>query len=164
MTPEDLFGLASAAVLPGWAILILAPRRRPVLNAVPALVLPGALSALYAGLVLTHFADAVAAGGGFGSLAEVAALFDNDWALLAGWVHYLAFDLFVGAWAAARMDRLGLDRLMQAAVLICVFLFGPLGLALVLLTDLGLRAVRQLSLQAGERSAGESPAGERIAP
>lgn len=141
MTPEDLFGLASAAVLPGWAILILAPRRWPLLNAVPALVLPGALSLLYAGVVLTHFANATAAGGGFGSLAQVAILFSDDWALLAGWVHYLAFDLFIGAWAAARMDRNGLDRLVQAAILVCIFLFGPLGLVLVLLTELGLRGL-----------------------
>jgi hypothetical protein len=144
VTPEDLFGLVSAAALPGWAILILAPRRWPLLNAVPALLLPGALSALYAGVVLTHFADAAAAGGGFGSLDHVARLFADDWALLAGWVHYLAFDLFVGAWAAARMDRNGLDRMMQAALLICIFLFGPLGLALVLLTELGLRGLLML--------------------
>lgn len=139
MNPEDLFGLASAAVLPGWALLILAPRRWPVLNAVPALIIPGALSALYAVLVLTHFAQAVQAGGGFGSLAEVAVLFQDDWALLAGWVHYLAFDLFVGAWAAARMDRDGIDRVVQACVLVAVFLVGPLGLLLALLMALALR-------------------------
>jgi len=28
----------------------------------------------------------------------VAQLFENRWLLLAGWVHYLAFDLFIGAW------------------------------------------------------------------
>jgi hypothetical protein len=36
--------------------------------------------------------------GGFSSLAAVAELFSNQWLLLAGWVHYLAFDLFVGTW------------------------------------------------------------------
>ena len=152
MTPEDLFGLASAAVLPGWAILILAPRRWPLLNAVPALILPGALSLLYAGVALAHFSTAMAAGGGYGSLAQVAALFDNDWALLAGWVHYLAFDLFVGAWAAARMDRIGLDRLVQAAVLICIFMLGPLGLALVLLTEGVMRGAGRMPLAATGRA------------
>ncbi len=139
MTPEDIFAIANTAALPGWAILILAPRRWPLLNAVPALILPGALSLGYAAMVLTHFANAAAAGGGYGTLAQVAILFGDDWALLAGWVHYLAFDMFVGAWAAARMDRIGLDRIVQAAVLVSIFMFGPLGLALVLLTDLGLR-------------------------
>ena len=136
MTPDDLFGLASAAVLPGWAILILAPRRWEPLNAVPALIIPG---------VLRHFADAAAAGGGYGSLSEVAALFGHDWLLLAGWVHYLAFDLFVGAWAAARMDARGLDRVAQGAILLSIFLFGPLGLMLVLLAELGLRPLARLS-------------------
>jgi hypothetical protein len=36
--------------------------------------------------------------GGFGTLAEVKALFSVDALLLAGWIHYLAFDLFIGAW------------------------------------------------------------------
>ena len=141
MTPEVVFGLASAAVLPGWAVLILAPRRWPALNAVPQLVLPGALSLLYSALVLTHFAQAQ---GGFGSLADVRALFADDWLLLAGWVHYLAFDLAIGAWAAARMDRAGVGRLVQAVILPLIFLFGPLGLVLALLTETGLRPLSGL--------------------
>lgn len=152
MNPEELFGLASAAVLPGWALLILAPRRWPLLNAVPALMIPAVLSALYAGVVLSHFSAAAEAGGGFGSLTEVAALFSNDWALLAGWVHYLAFDLFIGAWVAARMDRVGLDRIAQGFILMTVFLFGPLGFLLALLAEYGLRsfrAVPALRLQEG---------------
>lgn len=142
MSPEDLFGLASAAVLPGWAILIFAPRRWPLLNAVPQIAIPAGLSALYAVLILTRFAEATNAGGGYGSLAAVARLFDSDWALLAGWVHYLAFDLFVGAWAAARLDRAGVGRIVQAAILPTIFLFGPLGLLLALMVEGGLTPLR----------------------
>jgi hypothetical protein len=139
MTPDDLFGLAGAAVLPGWAILILGPRRWPALNAVPQIVLPGALSLLYAVLVLAHFAGS---GGGYGSLAEVRTLLSSEWMLLAGWVHYLAFDLAIGAWAAARMDRAGVGRIVQGFILPLIFLFGPLGLILALLTEAGLRTYR----------------------
>lgn len=145
--PDELFGLACAAVLPGWAILIFAPRRWAVLNAVPQLMLPGALSLLYGALVLTHFAGA---GGGYGSLAEVRALLSDEWMLLAGWVHYLAFDLAIGAWAAARMDRAGVDRLVQGAILPVIFLFGPLGFVLALLTEAGLRPVRFPALRMQE--------------
>ena len=52
-----------------------------------------------------------AEGGGFGSIAEVRALFANDSALAAGWLHYLAFDLFVGAWIAREGPGLGRPRL-----------------------------------------------------
>lgn len=129
MNADDLFGLASAAVLPGWVILIFAPRRKWVwLDRIPAVILPFALSALYAGLVLAHFS---AAGGGFGSIADVRALFASDYGLLAGWVHYLAFDLMVGALMATKMDQIGLSRLSQAPLLALVFLFGPLGVFLI---------------------------------
>ncbi len=139
MTPQDIFGLANLVALPGWAILILAPRRWGWLNAVPALVLPFGLSVVYAVLVLAHFAQAQ---GGFGSLAEVRLLFSNDWALLAGWVHYLAFDMALGAMVAARMDRAGVGRLIQAPILILIFLFGPMGVALALGLEVVLRPVR----------------------
>lgn len=135
-TLERLFSLAGALVLPGWAILILAPRRWPRLSAVPTLVLPGLVAALYAVLVLTSL---WAAPGGFGSLAEVRALFSDDTLLLAGWVHFLAFDLFVGAVLAGRMDHVGVHRLVQAPILLLVFLLGPLGALLALLVEGGLR-------------------------
>ncbi|MBI1415863.1 MAG: DUF4281 domain-containing protein [Limimaricola sp.] len=124
MTPDALFSLAGTLALPGWAILIFAPRRWPALNAVPAVVLPLVLSAGYTLLILAYFAGA---GGDFSLIAGVRQLFMDDYVLVAGWVHYLAFDMIVGALAAGLMDRAGIGRIVQAFVLGTVFLFGPLG-------------------------------------
>ena len=124
MTPAQLFDLANIVALPGWAILIFAPRRWPWLNLLPAVVIPLLLSVLYTGLVLRYFAEA---GGGYSTLAAVKTLFLSDEILLAGWAHYLAFDLMIGALMAVRLDKLGASRLVQAPVLISVFLFGPVG-------------------------------------
>lgn len=135
MTPEAVFGITGTPAILGWAILIFGPRRFAMLNAVPQLLIPLGLSALYAVLVLTHFSEP---GGGFGSLADVRQLFTSDWVLLAGWVHYLAFDLAVGAYLSARMDRAGIRRLLQAPILVTTFLFGPIGLVLALLTEAAL--------------------------
>ena len=55
-------------------------------------LVPLALGLLYAYLVAAHRGESK---GGLGSLA---ALFSNPWLLLAGWIHYLAFDLFIGSW------------------------------------------------------------------
>ena len=59
-------------------------------------------------------------------------------ALAAGWLHYLAFDLFVGAFIA----RDGLERGVPALlILLCLpltLLFGPLGLLLYLILRLAL--------------------------
>lgn len=129
MTPDSLFSLSSAVVLPAWLILIFAPRRWPILNAFPTYIVPLALSALYTVLVLSHFSEA---GGGFYSVSEVRQLFTNDMLLVAGWVHYLAFDLFIGASIAAMMDRAGVSRIIQGFVLPVIFLFGPAGFLLAL--------------------------------
>jgi hypothetical protein len=139
MTPEELFALTGPPVLVGWGVLILGPRRVGWLSALPGILIPLGLSAVYTGLVLVHFA---ATGGGYGSLAEVRMLFSSDWMILAGWVHYLAFDMIVGAWLARRMDRCGIGRIVQAAVLLTTFLFGPVGVLIALVTEGALRLER----------------------
>ena len=88
-------------------------------------VLPGAIAVAYTVLVLIYFARIE--GGGFNSLAQVKALLGTEPTLLAGWIHYLAFDLFVGTWIAERADALGISRLLQVPILALTFLFGPIG-------------------------------------
>jgi hypothetical protein len=139
MTPEDIFSYSSTAAMLGWVLLILGPRRFAWINAVPLWIIPAGLSAVYGTLILSRFSGM---GGGFDSLANVAILFENDWALLAGWVHFLAFDLFVGAVMAARMDRVHVGRLVQAPILGATFMLGPLGFLIAALTELALRAGR----------------------
>jgi hypothetical protein len=138
MTPDLIFSHAGTAAMAGWALLILGPRRHAWVNAIPLWIIPAGLSAVYAALVLSRFSGA---GGGFDSLENVAILMSDRWALLAGWVHYLAFDLFVGAVMAARMDRAGVGRVVQAPILLSTFMLGPLGFLIAGLTELGLRAV-----------------------
>ncbi|MFK8078996.1 MAG: ABA4-like family protein [Granulosicoccus sp.] len=138
MTPDTLFSLSSAFVLPAWLILIFAPRRWPALNAVPTYIAPLVLSAMYAVLVLRYFSEA---SGGFGSLSEVRQLFSDDMMLVAGWTHYLAFDLFVGARCAAIMDRTGVSRIIQGFILPVIFLFGPAGFLLALAMSSGNHAL-----------------------
>lgn len=62
-------------------------------------------------------------------------LFKSNAGLLAGWAHYLAFDLFVGVW----IYRTGLaEKRSTRLPLLLTFLAGPLGL-LVFLVQRGLR-------------------------
>lgn len=137
MTPEALFAFVGTTAMTGWVLLILGPRRFTWFNAIPLWLIPAGLSAVYAALVFSRFSGT---GGGFDSLANVAILMSDDWAMLAGWVHFLAFDLFVGAIMASRMDRVGVGRLVQAPILSATFMLGPLGFLIAALTELGLRA------------------------
>lgn len=131
MTFEQIFSLTSTAAMVGWLCLVLLPRY-PLLISALRNGLIGALSLTYAVLIMLYFFRVE--GGGFGSIAEVRALFMSDGGLLAGWVHYLAFDLFVGLWIAQEADRIGTSRLLQAPMLIAIFMFGPIGLLIFIIT------------------------------
>lgn len=134
MNWESAFQLANGLAMAGWAILIFAPRTQRVLRLVPARVIPALLSVGYFVLVAVHFAGAE---GGYSSLAAVGSLFASEPVRLAGWVHYLAFDLFVGAWIAQRADDAGVSRIIQAPILAATFLFGPVGLLVYLTIEAG---------------------------
>ena len=124
---DQLFSIANTSVLPCWLLLVLAPRWRYT-HWICSLVMPVGLGLLYAWLLSAGLGD-----GGFGSLAEVMKLFSQPRAVFAGWVHYLAFDLFIGAWETRDAMRLGIPRWALTPCQILTFMFGPIGLLLYLL-------------------------------
>ena len=130
---DQLFALGNTAAIAGWALLILLPRWRGIAQAVAGIAIPGLLSLAYAVLVAVWWSRAE---GGFGSIAEVRALFESTPVLVAGWFHYLAFDLFVGAWIAREARHEGVAHVFVVPLLVLTFLFGPIGY----LFYLGLRA------------------------
>jgi hypothetical protein len=127
MSADSLFSFASILVLPGWLLLVLLPRWQYSATLVGAVVIPALLGLLYAWLIVSHIGST---DGGFGSLAEVRALFSNEFLLLAGWIHYLAFDLFIGSWEVRDAQRYGVHHLAVIPCLALTFLFGPVGLML----------------------------------
>lgn len=124
VTPDTLFALSGPIVLIGWAALLLSPMQPRAAQLVAGTVIPILLAVAYSGLVLGHWAEAE---GSFGSLQDVATLFANPWLLLAGWLHYLCFDLFVGAWIARTAQVEGVAHGFVIPCLILTFLFGPAG-------------------------------------
>ncbi len=129
MTPGVLFSYANMFALLGWFVLIagVVLNRAWLRDKLAGIYWPLALSVGYCAAIWLGFGQS---GGGFDSLSAVRQLFTNDWALLAGWVHYLAFDLFVGAWIARDALRAGLSRWLLIPVLPLTFLFGPAGFLL----------------------------------
>ncbi|WP_162918799.1 abscisic acid-deficient protein Aba4 family protein [Taklimakanibacter deserti] len=126
MTPEGIFTAANFTAMAGWAVLAIGVVFNNALlrDLIAGRVVPALLAALYTALILLHWAGSQ---GGFGSLADVASLFANPWLLLAGWVHYLAFDLAIGSAIARKTFDEGLPRLALVPILPLTFLFGPIG-------------------------------------
>ena len=134
MTPEQLFAFTGPTAMLGWLCLLAYPLARRPLMLVGGFILPGVLSVCYVGLILAFWTTAE---GGFDSLANVMLLFDTPGTALAGWVHFLAFDLFIGGWIVRDAARAGILHVLTWPCLVLTFLFGPAGLFL----HFGLRAV-----------------------
>ncbi|MCY0096172.1 ABA4-like family protein [Hoeflea ulvae] len=134
MNPDTLFQLSGPLAMAGWLALAASPLAPRLTQLAAGLVIPVILSLGYTALILANWSSAE---GGFNSLAEVMLLFTNPAVALAGWLHYLAFDLFVGAWEVRTARRTGFPHLLVLPCLVLTFLFGPIGL----LVFLGLRLV-----------------------
>jgi len=135
---QAIFSATSFVALAAWIILVFLPRRPFAMACVLylgigllclvytilfVLVAAGAVDPLRdAGLPPHDFADL--------SLAGVRSLFRSEGAVVLGWAHYLAFDLFVGLWIARDADAKGFSRVVQVPVLLATFVAGPLGLFL----------------------------------
>lgn len=131
MSWAGLFAAANTVALVAWLVLVFAPRRAWLIDGL-RLGVVGGLAALYIGLIVTAFTvgfgDAPGQQPDFSTIAGVRAIFATDGGAVTGWVHYLALDLMTGLWIAGDADARGMNRFVQAPLLVLTFLAGPAGL------------------------------------
>lgn len=124
MNASVIFSVANTIALLSWIFLIVAPRfivtRKLITNA----VIPILLSLAYLVVIAASFGRAE---GGFGSLENVMKLFANEWVALAGWIHYLVFDMLIGIWEIRDAEEKGISHWFVVPCLVLTFLFGPIG-------------------------------------
>lgn len=133
MSPALAFSTGNTLALLCWLALALslfvAPMRAWTWRTT-SLIVPALLAIAYVVLIVAGWGRTP--DGGFGSIGQVRALFADDAALTAGWLHYLAFDLFVGTWIARTGLSEAVHPLLLVPCLALAFLFGPAGLLLFL--------------------------------
>lgn len=131
MTPSDVFSLSNLIALPMWVLMILLPKWKVTRFLIDFKAIPIVLSVVY----LIYIAQALLIGGlmDFGSLSSVMALFTSENTALAGWVHYLAFDLLVGMWILNQNKDLNIHQVLIAPCLFLTFMFGPVGFLLFII-------------------------------
>ena len=120
---ELMYSLAGLLAMSGWVTLIFSPLIPNWSDRIASLIVPIVLSIGYVGLAFLPNDS----GGGFGSFSEVTQLFSNPAALMAGWVHFLAFDLLIGAWICRVSRREKIRFLLILPTLPVTFMFGPAG-------------------------------------
>lgn len=132
MTPERIFAIANALALAAWLALLFFPSWRLMTNTVAPIAIPCLLAVAYL-IILAFFFDP-SGFTKFSTLAGLASLQSNSWLMLAGWLHYLAFDLFVGTWEVRTARRDGIPHLVIVPSLVLTFMAGPMGLLVFVFT------------------------------
>ncbi len=130
MNATSIFSFGNSFVLLGWILLIFLPKWKHT----QTIILNGMIvlfALIYAFLLLKDIGSFSL--DSFSTLANVKALFQNDNAVAMGWIHYLAFDLFVGAYIVKKSQQLQISRWLYTLTLPFTFMFGPVGYLLFFL-------------------------------
>ena len=136
LDPELAFSFTNTFGLVAWAALALSlfvPKIRRFVWPATQFVIPLVWAVLY---VILTVPGLPLPDGSFTSIAGIRGLFADDSALTAGWIHFLAFDMFIGTWIARDSVERGVHAVLVVPCLALTLLFGPAGLLLYFLLRL----------------------------
>ena len=119
-----IFKIANISVIPAWLILIIIPRSTITRQIVHSYLYPALLGVFYLFLLVVSWGGE----GGMDTLQNLKLSFQRDEVLVLGWVHYLVFDLFIGAWIARDAAANGIKHLSIIPSLVLTLFVGPVGL------------------------------------
>jgi hypothetical protein len=125
-----LFAFSNVAIMPLWLLLIFFPKNPVTRWLAENFVLQMILALIYAFLIITYMGEGE---GGFSSLEGIRKGFNHDAILLAGWIHYIVFDSFVGTWMVYDAEKNNIPHIRIVVPLIFTLLLGPVGLLLYLM-------------------------------
>jgi len=129
---STLFRVSNLLVLPFWALMILLPRWRWTTRIMRSPFISAAPAALYAGLVLPRLGEIWPALSQ-PTLNGVAALLGSPEGAAIAWIHFLAFDLFVGRWIYLDSQERRVSVWLMAPVLFLTLMLAPAGFLLYLI-------------------------------
>ena len=131
MTATEVFSIANMIAMPMWVLMLFLSKWKVTRFLIDFKVIPLTLAFMYA----IYIVQAVGVSGmmDFGSLKSVMTLFTEENAVLAGWIHYLAFDLLIGMWILDQNKELKINQLAIAPCLFLTFTLGPIGFLLFMI-------------------------------
>ncbi len=128
---ETLFQAANLWIMPFWVLMILLPYWQWTRRIVSSwwMILPLAL--LYAWFLLPQV-GALLPVLASPTLPAIATLLGDPSGAAIGWVHFLAFDLFVGRWIYLDSRKRTISAWLVSPCLFLTLMVGPVGLLLYL--------------------------------
>ncbi len=139
---EQIFLLSNLVVLPFWGIMIIAPQWQTGRRIMSSVLVFVPLTLLYSWIVLPMLPGLLPALAR-PELSVITAMLNNPSGATVAWIHFLAFDLFVGRWQYHDAQQHHIPAWMLRITLLCTFMAGPFGLLLYIIVRS--RMLRSLS-------------------
>jgi hypothetical protein len=131
MNQETIFSIANMLVLPQWLLMVFAPNLGVTQWLIRSFLIPLILAVLYAFYIFSGMSNLDFSA--FSTLHGVMNLFTVKEAVLAGWIHYLCFDLITGSWILSDSQKHGVRHLLVIPCLFFCFMLGPIGILIYLI-------------------------------
>ena len=131
MTVAEVFQIGGSSAMPMWALMILLPKWKVTQFLIDYKVVPIFIAIIYA--IYIYLSISTDGFPDFESFASVKELFTKDNSILAGWMHYLCFDLLIGMWMVNQNREIKIHQLLMAPCLFFTFMFGPVGFLLFII-------------------------------
>ena len=140
-TTELLFTICNTSILAAWGMLLFIPNWKFTVLLSERPFIPLVLSIVYLYFMSVNGGMGSA---DFSSLDGIIALYENSTPELiaAGWLHYLAFDFWVGCWILREAKLKKINHLWLIIPLLATFMLGPVGILLYEVTKLLLKIKR----------------------
>jgi len=130
MDEHQVFGFANNIAMISWVVMIFLPKWKWTAKLIIGVSVT-LLSIAYAYYIITTFDPSSLSS--FGTLKGVMNLFTEPASVLAGWIHYLAFDLMVGRFVLLNSQKHQINHFLIIPCLLGCFMLGPIGLLLYLI-------------------------------
>jgi Domain of unknown function (DUF4281) len=131
MNQETVFFIANTLVLPQWLLMVFAPNLGITQWLIRSFFIPLILAVLYAFYIFSGMNNLDFSA--FSTFQSVMDLFTVKEAVLAGWIHYLCFDLITGGWILSDSQKRGVRHLLVIPCLFFCFMLGPIGILIYLI-------------------------------
>jgi hypothetical protein len=141
MTPI-LFNICNLTILLVWSLILFLPKWKISEQLISYPWVPLGISFFYTYFIIVSGGLAEA---DFSSLDGIVTLFKNTTpeSAAAGWLHYLAFDFWVGCWIIRHSRKNNIVHLAIIFPLLCTFMLGPIGVMMYSFLLFGIRQFRK---------------------
>ena len=137
MTYEIIFNIYNTGILIFWLFLLVFPKSKLTQKMTDFPWIPLVIAFGY--IYFLGTSDSIFSVD-FSSLSGLTEMFQNSnpRGVAAGWLHYLAFDFWVGCWILRDSQKKGVKHAFIIFPMLCTFMLGPVGIivyTLVLLSQ-----------------------------